>query len=63
MLKSIEDGERKMARILSDGDLETRLGFDIPKSKSQNDTNIGVSKVKSKLNPFEQKPKRDAVSI
>ena len=63
MLDSIENGEQKMARLLSDGDIEARLGFTSSKNKPENDTDIGTSKMKSKINPFEKKPKRNAVGI
>jgi hypothetical protein len=63
MLKSIEDGERKMERVLSDGDIATQLGFHNHKSESQNDADKGVPKMKSKTKPFDRNPKRDAVGI
>jgi hypothetical protein len=65
MLKSIEDGERKIGMILTGGDSETRLEFDNPESEVQSQPDKGALTANSKptnhSNPFARKPKRDAV--
>lgn len=61
MLQSIVEGEGKIARIQSEGDIDSKLGFVKPKTESQSDSPKISSKNKSK--PFERNPKRDIVNV
>lgn len=57
MLQSIENGERNMEKIQSEGDILKKLGF--AKSESTSEKNYPKEKPK----PFERNPKRDVVGI
>lgn len=60
LLQSIEEGESIMEKILSEGNIEEKLGFERNENKSRLDRNIGNSR--AKLKPFERNPKRDIVN-
>ena len=58
MLKSITDGERKLAKIQSEGDIDTALGI----NKENKDTTKELNpKTKKSILPGTRNPKRDAV--
>lgn len=59
MLKSIEDGERKMKQIQSEGDIDSKLMLRKSEGESQSDS----TKIQTKGNtkPFERNPTRDIV--
>ncbi|WP_407306396.1 ATP-binding protein [Desulfosporosinus sp. SB140] len=58
MLKSITDGERKMAIIQSDGDIDTALGIN---KENKEATKKLTPKAKKRTLPGIRNPKRDAV--
>jgi hypothetical protein len=58
MLKSITDGEKKLAKIQSDGDIDIALGINKEKKEEAKEP---TSEIKKHTLPGTRKPKRDAV--
>jgi len=59
MHQSIEEGERMMKKIQSEGDIDSKLVYAKSEDESQSDSK--KSKTKGNPKPFNRKPKRDMV--